>query len=129
MGRASRTSISVVGGLEGFNSKDSNFIISINDLGKTIICKNNTNITVTIPNEDNSDIPIGFRCKVSAKGRGDVDFETEKGVLPTRDSNTYLKLNKRNSVVEIVKEDTNTWSFNRGLRAHEELYSYKKMKL
>ena len=90
--------------------KTSNYIITKDDVGKTInaSCTSPSTITITVP--ANSTVPFinGQRIEIFRSGTGDVSIAGAVGVT-INSKNSNKKIAAQHSGCVLTKTDTNTW--------------------
>lgn len=86
---------------------DINYIVSNNDYNAYITCNNINNITITIPNDDNSDFIKGNIITFEQNNVGNIIFIPQQNVI--LNTNGTPNTVNRYDVVKLLKKSENNW--------------------
>lgn len=89
-------------------NKTANYVIALNDSGKTITVNASSATTITVPTNATVAFPIGTTITVFQTGAGETSFVEASGVT-IRSKGSYKKLNAQYSGAQLVKLETDVW--------------------
>jgi len=83
------------------------YTVTLTDENKVILCSNAAAIAVTIPNDTNDSLPVGFIAHINQAGAGQVTIGPDAGV--TLNNALTLKTRQQYSSLSVVKTAANTY--------------------
>ena len=93
----------------GVNTQSgTSYTLVASDENKIILCTNAAAVTVTVPNDTDASLPIGFITHVHQKGAGQVTLAAGSGVTLLYSSSS--KTRARYSSVSVIKIGANEYS-------------------
>lgn len=110
-GQASLISLSGLGGQPktlSVNTKTENYTLSSNDAGAVINMNLESAGIITLPPNDEVELPVGFQVIISQQGAGAITITPDTGVT-IRSAGGKTKLADQYSTCSLIKIATNTW--------------------
>lgn len=97
-------------------TKTANYVIALQDSGKTINMNSSSAITLTVPTNSTAAFPVGTIITIFQTGTGQLSFVEASGVT-INSKNSYKKTNTQYSGAQLVKMDTDIWLLAGDLKA------------
>lgn len=85
------------------------FELSLTQAGAMITVTNAGAVTLTVPNEDDVDFPLGTSILIEQGGAGQVTVAPDTGVT-VNSAGAKMKLSAQYAVASLVKKGPNTWT-------------------
>jgi uncharacterized membrane protein len=97
-------------------TKTANYVLALNDSGKTVNMNSSSAVTVTVPTNATVAFPIGTTITILQTGTGETSFVEASGVT-IRSKNSYKKINTQYSGAQLVNLETDIWILIGDLKA------------
>lgn len=87
---------------------DTSYTLTSTDFGKTITLSNAMGITLTCPEDETENLPVGFNCVIVQLDEGQVTVAKE-GTDVLRSADSFTKLRTQYSSASITKLASGVW--------------------